>query len=377
MPVHALTEHDWLFGIALFCAVVVFGNGVHYLVFRLVRRHQTELQRRSLGVSKYMGMPARAVLLTTGLLIVLPLVPDVPVLLREQISHAAGVLLVLCLGWLAIGAVYVFQGVMSSRFDVTVADNLRARRIHTQMQFFRRILIGIVVLLDAGALLWSFHDPTLWKYGTGLLASAGLASLFLAAAAKSTVSSLIAGMQIALSEPIRMDDVVVIQGEWGRIEEITNTYVVVKIWDERRLVVPLSYFIEQPFQNWTRNRSDILGTAFLYVDYSVPVEPLRAELTRIVSESPLWDRRVCGLQVTNLSERTMELRCLMSSAGSSQSFDLRCMVREKMIEFLRANYPEALPTVRMELRQSSGTAAQSPGDGSAQSAFAHQQQSVE
>jgi len=247
--------------------------------------------------------------------------------------------------------VYVFQAFTLSRFDTTVADNLRARRVHTQMQFFRRMLIAIVVLLDAGALLWSLHDPRLWKFGTGLLASAGLASLVLATAARSAASNLIAGIQIALAEPIRIDDVVVIQGDWGRIEEITSTYVIVKIWDERRLVVPLSYFIEQPFENWTRRRGDLLGTAFLYVDYSVPVEPLRAELLRIVQESNLWDKRVCGLQVTNLTDRVMELRCLVSSAGSSQSFDLRCLVREKMIAFIAENYPHALPSLRVETRE--------------------------
>ena len=355
---YTFTEHDWLLGISLFCAVIAFGNGLHFLVFRLVRRRQTEAQRRILGVSKHMALPARAVLLTIGALIVLPLVPKIPVLLRSQMDQALRILLVLFVGWLAIGAVYVFQGLTLNRFDITVPDNLRARRVHTQMQFFRRILIGIVIIFDAAALLWSMHDPTLWRYGTGLLASAGLASLLLAAAAKSTVSNLIAGMQIALSEPIRMDDVVIIQGEWGRIEEITNTYVVVKIWDERRLVVPLSYFIEQPFQNWTRKRSDILGTAFLYVDYTVPVEPLRAELARIARASSLWDGRVCGLQVTNLSERTMELRCLVSSAGSSENFDLRCIVREKMIEFLREHYPSALPTARFEIRSASTTSAE-------------------
>jgi small-conductance mechanosensitive channel len=346
----SLSTHDWMLGIFLACAVVVFGNGIHYLVFRLLRKDQATARRRSLGLRKYLAGPARAAFLTIGVLIVLPFVPRIPPLIRDRIEQIAGILLVLFMGWLAIGGVYVFQAVMLSRFDTSVADNLRARRVHTQMQFFRRILIAMVVVLDAGALLWSLHDESLWKYGTGLLASAGLASLVLAVAAKSTASNLIAGLQIAISEPIRIDDVVVLQGEWGRIEEITSTYVVVKIWDERRLVVPLSYFIEQPFQNWTRKRGDILGTAFLYVDYSVPVEPLRAELTRVVKLSPLWDGRVCGLQVTNLTERSMELRCLVSSIGSSENFDLRCLVREKMIEFLRENYPDALPTMRMELR---------------------------
>jgi small-conductance mechanosensitive channel len=344
------SRQDWLFGVFLFCAVVVFGNGIHYLVFRLLRRQQTEA-RRGLGIQRYLAWPARAVFLSIGLRIVLPMVPHIPSFLLDRFNQFVECILVLFLGWLAIGGVYVFQAVTLSRFDTSVADNLRARRVHTQMQFFRRLLIAIVVVLDAGALLWSLHDPSLWKFGTGLLASAGLASLILATAAKSTASNLIAGMQIALSEPIRMDDVVVIQGEWGRIEEITSTYVVVKIWDERRLVVPLSYFIEQPFENWTRRRGDLMGTAFLYVDYSVPVEPLRAELQRIVSASPLWDKRVCGLQVTNLTDRSMELRCLMSSGGSPQLFDLRCIVREKMIEFIRENYPHALPTMRVEMKE--------------------------
>jgi small-conductance mechanosensitive channel len=352
MTLMALTKDDWIYAVFLFSAVVVFGNGIHYVVFRLLRRHQTETPKRSLGLREFLAKPARGVFLAIGLRIVLPLVPRVPPVLLDRVEQAVEILLVLFLGWLAIGGVYVFQAITLSRFDTSVEDNLRARGVHTQMQFFRRILIAIVVLLDAGALLWSFHDERLWKFGTGMLASAGLASLILATAAKSTAANLIAGMQIALSEPIRIDDVVVIQGDWGRIEEITSTYVVVKIWDERRLVVPLSYFIEQPFENWTRRRGDLLGTTFLYVDYSVPVEPLRAELLRVVSESPLWDKRVCGMQVTNLTDRSMELRCLVSSHGSSQLFDLRCLVREQMIEFLRENYPQALPTMRVEMRES-------------------------
>jgi small-conductance mechanosensitive channel len=327
-----------------------------------LRRDFLETRRSALGVRRYLALPARAVFLTIGLLTILPVVPKIPPVLRDQIEQLTGILLVLFCGWLAVGGVYVFQAFTLSKFDTTVPDNLRARRVHTQMQFIRRLLILIVVLLDAGALLWSLHDERLWKYGTGLLASAGLASLVLAVAAKSTASNFIAGLQIALSEPIRIDDVVVIQGEWGRIEEITSTYVVVKIWDLRRLVVPLSYFIEQPFQNWTRRTGDIMGTAFLYVDYSVPVEPLRAELTRIVSQSKLWDGKVCGLQVTNLTERTMELRCLVSSIGSAENFDLRCEVREKMIVFLRENYPGALPTLRMEIRDQGAlqTGAENP-----------------
>jgi len=360
MAMKALSSQDWMYAVFLFSAVVVFGNGLHYVVFRLLRRRQSEKQRRSFGLRTYLAKPARGVLLIIGLRIILPFIPRIPLDVLDRVEQIVECLLVVFLGWMAIGGVYVFQAVTLSRFDTTVADNLRARRVHTQMQFFRRMLITIVVLLDIGALLWTVNDQRLWNYGTGLLASAGLASVMLAIAAKSTASNLIAGLQIAISEPIRMDDVVVIQGEWGRIEEITGTYVVVKIWDERRLVVPLSFFIEQPFENWTRRRGDLLGTAFLYVDYTVPVEPLRAELTRIVSASPLWDKRVCGLQVTNLTDRAMELRCLVSSAGSSQLFDLRCLVRERMVEFLRENYPRALPATRVSMLETIAPQRDSP-----------------
>jgi small-conductance mechanosensitive channel len=351
MGFSGLSQSEWLYGVFLFSAVLVFGSGIHYVVFRLLRKQQAGTGRRSLGIQRNLAWPARGVFLLIGLRIILPHVPRIADTFLEPAEQFVECLLVLFLGWLGIGGVYVFQAVTLSRFDTSVADNLRARRVHTQMQFFRRVLILIVVLLDAGALLWSLHDERLWKFGTGILASAGLASLVMAAAAKSTASNLIAGMQIALTEPIRIDDVVVIQGEWGRIEEITSTYVIVKIWDERRLVVPLSYFIEQPYENWTRRKGDLLGTAFLYVDYAVPIEPLRAELRRIAEESALWDKRVCGLQVTNLSDRSMELRCLISASSSSQCFDLRCLVREKMIAFIEENYPSALPCRRVEMRE--------------------------
>ena len=254
--------------------------------------------------------------------------------------------IVVALGWFAVGCIYVLQDFLLRRYDLSAENNIRARRVHTQFQLFRRILITFVVIIDIGALLWTFNDPRIWHYGSGLLASAGIASLILATAAKSTASNFFAGLQIAFTEPIRIDDVVVVQGEWGRIEEINSAYVIVKIWDLRRLVVPLSYFIENSFQNWTRQSSDIMGTAFLYVDYSIPVEDLRKQLEAIVHPSPLWNKHVCGLQVTNLTDRSMELRCLVSSRNSSENFDLRCLVREKMTAWIQQNYPDAFPSTR-------------------------------
>jgi small-conductance mechanosensitive channel len=208
------------------------------------------------------------------------------------------------------------------------------------------MVLAFIFLITVGVALYTFHDERLWRAGTGLLASAGLATLVLATAAKSTASNFLAGMQIALTEPIRIDDVVIVQGEYGRIEEITSAYVVVRCWDLRRLIVPLSYFIENTFQNWTRSSSDLLGYAYLYLDYSVPVEPLRKKLQEIVAASKQWDRKVCGLQVTNLKERTMEIRCLISASNSSDSFDLCCIIREQMMTFVRENYPEAFPLAR-------------------------------
>ena len=366
---------EWLYGIALLVLIAVLANYAHRFLFKYLRKQQSTIRGR-FGLQKHLARPTRAVLLAIGLRIALSFMSKIPAGILDGLDQLAECLLVLSVGWFAVGGIAVFEAVFLSRYDTSAADNLLARRVHTQIQFFRRILIAIVILLDAGALLWTLHDVRLWKFGTGLLASAGLVSLVMAAAAKSTASNLIAGLQIALSEPIRIDDVVVIQNEWGRIEEITSTYVAVKIWDERRLVVPLSYFIEQPFENWTRNTSRLLGTTFLYVNYSVPIEPLREELRRIVSGSQLWDGRVCGLQVTNLTDHSVELRCLMSASDSSRMFDLRCLVREKMLAFLADYYPHALPALRVAVQQDQQS-AMTPSETGGHGALPGEQENAE
>jgi len=182
------------------------------------------------------------------------------------------------------------------------------------------------------------------------LASAGVIGIVVGMAAQRTIGTFIAGLQIAFTQPIRVDDLVVVENESGRIEEITLTYVVVRLWDLRSLIVPITYFIETPFQNWTRVGTDMLGAVFIYVDYTVPVEPVRRELDRIVKGSPLWDGKVCTLELTNATERTVELRAVLSAADSSALWILRCQVREKLIEFIRSSYPEALPKLRTEHR---------------------------
>ncbi len=346
MIANFLHHHGWFFAIFLFCGVIVFANIVHYVLFRVLRRKEAENRAMGWGVQRYLSHPARAIFFITCLLVVLPTIPDLPAGLESALRQGFIMAIVASLGWFVIGCIYVFQAAMLRRYDLKAENNVQARRVHTQFQLFRRMLIAFVVVVDIGALLWTFNDPRIWHYGSGLLASAGIASLIIATAAKSTASNFFAGLQIAITEPIRIDDVVVIQGEWGRIEEINSAYVIVKIWDLRRLVVPLSYFIENSFQNWTRHSSDIMGTAFIYVDYSIPVEDLRKQLEAIVHPSPLWDNQVCGLQVTNLTDRSMELRCLMSSRNSSENFDLRCLVREKMTAWIQQNYPDAFPLTR-------------------------------
>jgi Small-conductance mechanosensitive channel len=250
-----------------------------------------------------------------------------------------------------------------------VVDNLEARRIQTQTRVISRVLMGAIILLGTSIVLLSF-DPVK-QIGRTLLASAGIVGLVAGIAAKPVFGNLIAGLQIALTQPIRLDDVVIVEGEWGRIEEIGSSYVVVRIWDERRMVVPLSWFIENPFQNWTRRSADLLGTAFLWLDYRTPVAAVRQELERICHNEPLWDGRVCVTQVTETSEQTIQVRLLVSARNSGDAFDLRCLVRERMIDFLVREHPYALPRLRAQvetelgpapsLRRPSGDGVRSPG----------------
>lgn len=278
------------------------------------------------------------------------------------LAHALHILFILCLAWLLITGVYALQDMLVRRYDITVADNLRARRVQTQMTVIRRLAFAFIGVLAIGLILYTFHHTRLWQAGAGLLASAGLATLVLATAAKSTVSNLLAGIQIAFTEPIRLDDVVIVEGQWGRIEEITTAYVVVCIWNLQRLIVPLSYFIEHPFQNWTRTSANLLGTFYIYADYTCPIEPLRAELTRVLESTNLWDRKVNVLQVTDLFQQTMQIRALMSASDSGKLFDLRCYAREKMIDFLQKNYPQCLPKQRIgELQNAPWAEINMPG----------------
>jgi small-conductance mechanosensitive channel len=297
---------------------------------------------------RHMRKPSRLLFPVVAVYVFLPsLAAGFSALFGTILDNLLAALLTLGLAWLLICSLYVLEDLILRREDLQAKDNLRARKIYTQLQILKRILTAIISLLAIAALL--LHYEEFRRLGTSILASAGLVGLVVGFAAQRTLANLLAGFQIALTEPIRLDDVVIVQGEWGWIEEITLTYVVVRIWDLRRLIVPISYFLEKPFENWTRVSADLLGTVFVYSDYSLPVDDLRRELHRILSESEHWDGKVEGVQVTNASEHTLEIRALMSAEDSSKAWDLRCEVREKLISYIRREHPEALPRVRAEL----------------------------
>jgi small-conductance mechanosensitive channel len=337
----------WLWSAALMLAAVALARVAHHVIFSAAKRFTTRTESTvDDSLVRHVERPSKTMLPLLVVVAMLPLAP-LPPSVEGPLRHLVGLGLIASLAWLVIAAIDVIGDVIAARYDISTADNLMARRVRTQFQVLRRIAAVVVVLVALSIMLMTF--PAIRHLGTSLLASAGLAGLVVGLAARSTLSSLIAGVQLALTQPIRIDDVVIVEGEWGWIEEIGTTYVVVRVWDLRRLVVPLSYFIEHPFQNWTRVSADILGTVFVHTDYTVPVEEVRQELRRITEASPLWDGRVCGLQVTNATERTVELRALVSAADSGKAWDLRCHVREKLIAFLQRNYPESLPRTRADI----------------------------
>jgi small-conductance mechanosensitive channel len=236
------------------------------------------------------------------------------------------------------------QSALLSRQRLDLPDNLSARRIYTQVSVIRKISISAVVIVATGSVLMLF-DPVR-QFGTSILASAGIAGIVIGFAAQRTLGNVLAGIQIALTQPLLLDDIVVVEGEFGQIEEITLTYVTVRTWDLRRMILPITYFVEKPFQNWSRVSTDLLGAVVLYLDYQAPIGELRKELKRLVENNPKWDRKVCGLQVTDTKQSTIEVRALVSSTDPGKLSDLRCEVRESLIEFLCRNHPESLPRQR-------------------------------
>lgn len=260
--------------------------------------------------------------------------------------HINSLLLILAVAWVSIQGIKATTYYLQTQLHMDVADNLKARKNLTQIKVFRGIANTLIIIVAIAAGLMTFEQAR--SIGVSLLTSAGIAGIIVGFAAQKSIGLILAGIQIAITQPIRLDDVVIVEGEWGRIEEITLTYVVVKIWDERRLILPVTWFLEKPFQNWTRANADIMGTIFIYVDFNFPVDSLRKILPEMLKNEPAWDGRVQNIQVTNASERSKELRILLSSSDASKNWDLRVSIREKLIDFITLNYPDTFVKIRLQ-----------------------------
>jgi len=337
--------NTWL-GTALVAALLVlFAIAVHWVGARVLRRIARPYPHISLFVRR-IDRPVLGVVVVAAIGFVVYQTPEY-LHFVSALRDVAAFALVASVTWLSVRCASAVGEAIIAAHPLDTADNLEARRIHTQARVLARSLMVVIVIVGLGAALMTF--PNVRQIGASLLASAGVAGLVAGIAARPVLGNLIAGLQIGLSQPIRLDDVVVIQGEWGRVEEITGTYVSVRIWDQRRLIVPLQWFIENPFANWTRDSSQIIGTVFLWLDYRMPLAPLREELARIVEDASEWDRRVQVVQVTDMNERAMQLRVLVSSANSGLNWDLRCRVREGLLTFVNERYPQFLPRARAEV----------------------------
>ena len=348
--------------IVLLIAAVLGGlvyAGILRLLRVLIRGDEGKLPLRG-ALLRRIRSPLR---LLVPLLCVYMVLPVVQAALPPSILGVlTGVLQVVFVGAVTWGLLALLQAgedAISDYYTTDTSDNLKARKIVTQVRILRRIVATVVVVLALAILLMQYESFR--EIGTGLLASAGIIGIVVGIAAQRTLGNIVAGIQIAFTQPIRVDDVVIVEGEFGWVEEITLTYVVVRVWDRRRIVLPITHFIEQPFQNWTRTSADLIGTVFLYVDYTMPVEALREKLHRIVEASEHWDGDVVGLQVTDTSERTVTLRVIASAKDAPTLWNLRCEIREKLVAYVREHYPEALPTLRTRVDRLGDT--ESPDEG--------------
>jgi len=267
--------------------------------------------------------------------------------LSERIMTLKHILTLACASWIVIETVSILKHRLLKKFDISSEDNLKSRKLHTQINLLEKIIVFVITIITIGLMLLSIDS--IREIGIGIFASAGVIGIIVGLSAQKIVGAVLAGIQIAITQPFRIDDAVVVENEWGWIEEINLTYVVVRIWDKRRLVLPSSYFLEKPFQNWTRTTADILGTVFIYTDYTISVDALREELSRLLQDCELWDGKVQVVQVTDSKENHMEIRILVSAKNSPTAWDLRVYIREKMIEFIQKNYPDSLPKTRINI----------------------------
>jgi small-conductance mechanosensitive channel len=343
-------ENGWIASICLYLGVLL---GISALAYALVLFAEKQLVRRRIWPPKFSFVSrfflSVEFLLVSIALLFLPKFVAMPTDAALAFRAFNRFALIASATWLILKVIDAITALCLRNLRVDHPDNLRERRLRTQILYLEKVVDAVLILVSIGLLLVGFERFR--RIGGSLLASAGFASLIVGLAAQRSLGSLIAGMQVAFTQPIRLGDAVLVENEWGEIEEITLTYVVVRLWDLRRLVVPINYFLEKPFQNWTRTSADLVGSVSLSVDYNVPVEVMRAELSRLLSANPLWDGKVSALQMIDANEKSVTLRALMSARSAGAVWDLRCSVRESLVAFVRDHYPESLPRSRVESPQ--------------------------
>jgi small-conductance mechanosensitive channel len=351
---------EWAVVTILVVAFLVIGWVANQIVFGLLKLAVRKRDVFWRGVVGRARLKVRIAVMLASLWLAVTVSPLDPGP-SEGIRQVLVFLFILTIGWMLVGASDMWSVVYLRRFNMATEDNLLARKHITQARILQRVAALLIAIVTLGLALMTISAVRQW--GMSLLASAGVVGIIAGFALQPVLTNMIAGVQIATDQPIRLDDAVIVEGEWGVVEEITSTYVVVKLWDWRRMILPLTYFIQKPFQNWTRETARLIGTAFLYVDYEAPMERLRSELERICKGSPLWDGDVVNLQVTEITDRVAQVRCLASARNAPTAFDLRCEIREKMLAFMRDECPEALPKDRLAVERSLPSGI--PGEGGA------------
>lgn len=341
--------NPWVWNVVLFLVVFLLGLVLKGIIISALKVSKNTYDHYLIDSIKRHLNPALTYFLPVVFLLIFSGSFSLPKDVMQTFKDILSVFVILLFSWTLIRVVRVFEDYVVNTYDLSKEDNFRERKIRTQLQYLRRLVIIGILIVAISMILLRFESVK--QIGTGLLTSAGVAGIIIGFAAQRSLANLFAGFQIAFTQPIRIDDVLIVENEWGRVEEITLTYVVVRIWDQRRLILPINYFIEKPFQNWTRISADIWGTVFIYTDYTLPIEPVRQELTRLLQKNELWDGKINVLQVTDSKSDSMELRALMSARSSPDAFDLRCYVRENLISFIQKKYPECLPRTRAELNR--------------------------
>ena len=354
---------DWLpdmvVALLILAIAVLFALALHRWARKLFRRAIAGRYPFVFSVFTQTRGLTKAALLILAMMLAVPVAP-LPPETAALLARMMAVAVIGLIGWAAIVALHIAADLYLRRFRLDIDDNLLARKHNTQVRVLARTVDVLLIMLTLSAALMTF--PAVRQYGVSLFASAGVAGIVAGLAARPVLSNLMAGVQLAMTQPIRLYDAVIVENEYGTIEEITSTYVVVKLWDLRRMIVPLTYFIEKPFQNWTRENSSLIGNVMMYLDYRAPVGIIRQKFRDIVKESKLWDGQTAALQITDFKEGTMELRLLMSARSSGAAFDLRCEVREKLIDFIQHEHPEALPHSRQVAAKSAPEADAMPKD---------------